>query len=253
MSSDPSQWGEAHALFAVSCLELLCLFYGYRLRKVTWEQLWILIVECFSYGCAATVPEAQFRTLLLANGREIPWLRFMGWLLTCPVLLMGLVSIGTMTGTSTSVRLVPVLVANFVMILLGVTSATIDEPGVQRLIYALAGTSAGSHPPNASRTGLLNSPLNTPHRACAVTAGGVVFMTAAQVFHSLYSFLCRCEKHPEAAEAAVRPSPFPTGDRDGEKSSHGILNPCSSCPDRALAEPPLLFVPLSSLVYLRLA
>ena len=53
---DASAWGEAHALFAVSCLELLCLFYGYRLRKVTWEQLWILIVECFSYGCAATVP-----------------------------------------------------------------------------------------------------------------------------------------------------------------------------------------------------
>ena len=118
MSSDPSQWGEAHALFAVSCLELLCLFYGYRLRKVTWEQLWILIVECFSYGCAATVPEAQFRTLQLSNGREIPWLRFMGWLLTCPVLLMGLVSIGTMTGTSTSVRLVPVLVANFRALLL---------------------------------------------------------------------------------------------------------------------------------------
>ena len=75
-------------------------------------------------------------------------------------------------------------VGNLVAVAVGAVQAErADEPGVQRLIYALAGTSAGSHPPNASRTGLLNSPLNTPHRACAVTAGGVVFMTAAQVFH----------------------------------------------------------------------
>lgn len=193
---DASAWGEAHALFAISGLELLFLFYGYRLRKVTWEQLWILMVECFSYGCAATVPEAQFRTLLLANGREIPWMRFMSWLLTCPVLLMGLVSVGTMTGTSTSVRLVPILVANMVMVLLGITSAAIDEPGVQRIVFGLAGL---QHPTSHHRSQIFSHTA----AARAVAAGGIVFMSAAQVFHSLYAFLCEQEKST-SVEVAVR-------------------------------------------------
>ena len=54
--------------------------------------------------------------LPLANGREVQWLRFMGWLLTCPVLLMGLLTLGSVCNPPPRVKLVPVLVANLVMI-----------------------------------------------------------------------------------------------------------------------------------------
>ena len=136
---DASGFAETWLCFAISAFELLVLFYGWRVNKVTWEPLWILFMECFSYGSAVAVPDAPFRTLVLANGRELPWMRFMGWLLTCPVLLMGLISLGTLAGKGSSVRMVPILVANMVMILLGITAAGIDEPGPQRIVFAMAG------------------------------------------------------------------------------------------------------------------
>ena len=136
---DASEFAETWLCFALSAIELLVLFYGWRVNKVTWEPLWILFMECFSYGSAVAVPDAPFRTLVLANGRELPWMRFMGWLLTCPVLLMGLISLGTLAGKGSSVRMVPILVANMVMILLGITAAGIDEPGPQRIVFAMAG------------------------------------------------------------------------------------------------------------------
>ena len=70
---DASGFAETWLCFAISAFELLVLFYGWRINKVTWEPLWILFTECFSYGSAAAVPDAPFRTLLLANGRELPW------------------------------------------------------------------------------------------------------------------------------------------------------------------------------------
>ena len=136
---DASAFAETWLCFACSAFELLVLFYGWRINKVTWEQLWILFIECLSYGCAAAVPDAPFLNLQLANGRTLPWMRFMGWLLTCPVLLMGLVSLGTLASKGPTVRMVPILVANMVMILLGITAAAIDQPGPQRIIFAFAG------------------------------------------------------------------------------------------------------------------
>ena len=136
---DASGFAETWLCFAFTAFELLILFYGWRIKKVTWEQLWILFIECFSYGCAAAIPDAPFRNLELANGRTLPWMRFMGWLLTCPVLIMGLVSLGTVAGKASTVRMVPILVANMTMILLGITAAGIEEPGPQRIVYALAG------------------------------------------------------------------------------------------------------------------
>ena len=54
----------------------------------------------------------------------IEWMRYAGWILTCPVLLMTLVSMTTQDGTKApTVRLVPLLVANLTMVLLGITAA----------------------------------------------------------------------------------------------------------------------------------
>ncbi len=179
---DASEFAETWLCFALSALELLVLFYGWRVNKVTWEPLWILFMECFSYGSAVAVPDAPFRTLVLANGRELPWMRFMGWLLTCPVLLMGLISLGTLAGKGSSVRMVPILVANMVMILLGITAAGIDEPGPQRIVFAMAGvfgtcpilSPPATHPsaprPTAGGSRSTAPPLHTQSRPVALSS-----------------------------------------------------------------------------------
>ena len=166
---------DAEALvLGVTGFELLFIFYGWRLEKVSWEQLWVLALEAFSYGVTVLIPEAPFATLLLANGRELPWLRFVGWLLTCPVLLMGIVSLTTVGGAAPTVRMVPLLVANLVMVLLGVTSAAIDDRGAQRIIYGIA-----------------------------VGAGGVVLMSAAQCFHTLASHVLALHSTDGAAPSST--------------------------------------------------
>ena len=163
--------GEALVL-GVTGFELLFLFYGWRLEKVSWEQLWVLVVEAFSYAVTVLTPEAPFATLFLLNGRELPWLRYVGWLLTCPVLLMGIVSLTTVGGGPPTVRMVPLLVANLLMIMLGVTSATLEEKGPQRIIYGFG-----------------------------VGAGGVVLMSAAQCFHALGSHVLAL--HSSGAEPST--------------------------------------------------
>ena len=39
------------------------------------------------------VPDSEFVTFELTNGIKLPWLRYFGWLVTVPVLLMFLVSL----------------------------------------------------------------------------------------------------------------------------------------------------------------
>ena len=109
------------------------------------------------------VPDSEFVTFELTNGIKLPWLRYFGWLVTVPVLLMFLVSLTVHGGRSATVRLsgnrerlrlsgnpkpepdhqpglwpwpltrtqvplVPLLVSSQVMVLLGVTAAACSPP-----------------------------------------------------------------------------------------------------------------------------
>lgn len=72
------------------------------------------------------------------TGMWIEWMRYAGWILTCPVLLMTLVSMTTEDGTKApTVRLVPLLVANLTMVLLGITAAA-NLPPVKWYIFTAA-------------------------------------------------------------------------------------------------------------------
>jgi len=83
-------------------------------------------------------PDAEFVELELANGGYIEWLRYVGWILSCPVLLMTLVSMTTADGTKPpTVRLVPLLIANLTMVCMGITAATCSEP-TKWYIFAIA-------------------------------------------------------------------------------------------------------------------
>lgn len=146
-------------LLLVTSLELMGLFYAWRIKLAGWEQLWVLAIETFAYGCTVMVPNAPFLRLELKNGVTLPWLRFVGWLLTCPVLLMGLVSLTTVDGRPATVRLVPLLVANISMILLGITAAAVVDTGLRNIIFGFA-----------------------------LASGGMVFISAAQCFHALFSY-----------------------------------------------------------------
>jgi len=116
-------------LLVVSMLELLLLQIGHMRNKVKWEAMWVIFVEVAAYGSNIVSPGAGFVMFELENGMRIEWLRYVGWILTCPVLLMTLVSMTTAEGTKPpTVRMVPLLVCNLAMVLFGITSGSVLEP-----------------------------------------------------------------------------------------------------------------------------
>ena len=65
--------------------------------------------------------------LTLANGRVVPWSRYVSWLSTCPALLMFLVSMVSECSTRVRIRPVPLLVNNQVMLLMAASAAATDN------------------------------------------------------------------------------------------------------------------------------
>lgn len=125
-------------LLIASIFEILLLQIGYMRGKVKWEGMWVIFVECVAYSAALVSPDADFVSIRLTNGMWVEWMRYAGWILTCPVLLMTLVSMTTEDGTKApTVRLVPLLVANLTMVLLGVTAAANLQPA-KWYIFAMA-------------------------------------------------------------------------------------------------------------------
>ena len=111
------------SLLIVTMLELLVLQILHQRDKAKWEVMWVLFIEVAAYGSNTISADAEHVTFKLENGMYLEWMRYAGWLLTCPVLLMTLVSMTTEEGTKApTVRLVPVLVANLAMILFGITA-----------------------------------------------------------------------------------------------------------------------------------
>ena len=141
-------------------VQLAAIFYAFQHRMTGWEPLWVLGFECVLYATNTFVPDigtptphthqpttsvTPFHTrpppsphphhppppagdLVLSDGKRIAWLRYCGWLMTCPVLLMFLVSMTTFGGRRAPVRLVPLLIANQGMVLTGVTACAYDAP-----------------------------------------------------------------------------------------------------------------------------
>eukprot|EP00320_Phaeocystis_rex_P015033 CAMPEP_0119059564 /NCGR_PEP_ID=MMETSP1178-20130426/3694_1 /TAXON_ID=33656 /ORGANISM="unid sp, Strain CCMP2000" /LENGTH=194 /DNA_ID=CAMNT_0007040607 /DNA_START=20 /DNA_END=600 /DNA_ORIENTATION=- len=134
-------------LLIISVLELLFLKVAgstYLEGKVKWEGMWVIFVECVAYGAGFVSPDADFVSIHLTNGMWVEWMRYAGWILTCPVLLMTLVSMTTEDGTKApTVRLVPLLVANLTMVLLGITAAANVKP-MKWYIFAM-GLCFGGH------------------------------------------------------------------------------------------------------------
>ena len=71
-------------------------------RRTGWEPLWVLGIEGIGY--CLSILEPSFGQLKLANGTSIAWLRYSGWMVTCPVLLMFLTAMTTCGGNKPRTR-----------------------------------------------------------------------------------------------------------------------------------------------------
>ena len=65
-----------------------------------WEPLWVITVEGINYCLSIMRP--GLGALEMANGATVAWLRYAGWLITCPVLLMFLTAMTTYRRGSTT-------------------------------------------------------------------------------------------------------------------------------------------------------
>ena len=100
-----------------------------------WEPLWVITVEGINYCLSIMRP--GLGALEMANGATVAWLRYAGWLITCPVLLMFLTAMTTYGGRKAPVRLVPLLIANQCMIIAGISASAYE--GMDRwLMYMVA-------------------------------------------------------------------------------------------------------------------
>ena len=126
-SDSDGQQGDEHDFAArkwivvfITGLQSTWLFYCFQHGISGWEPLWVLVVEGINYCLSIMKP--GLGDFELGNGNTIAWLRYAGWMVTCPVLLMFLTAMTTFGGRKAPVRLVPLLIANQCMILAGVTA-----------------------------------------------------------------------------------------------------------------------------------
>ena len=86
----PGHTARSFFLVFISAVQLVALFAAHHQGLTGWEPLWVIGVEGCNYFMQAVRPGTG--DLVLVTGVNIPWLRYVGWLITCPVLLMFLVS-----------------------------------------------------------------------------------------------------------------------------------------------------------------
>ena len=110
-------------IIVVAGLELAWLAMMHGRGIIKWEPMWVIGVCWLSYTSDLMAPDGQWAKPMLANGEYLDLQKIAGWMATCPVLILFLVSLTTHGGREASVRVVPLLVANQMMFLFGIMSA----------------------------------------------------------------------------------------------------------------------------------
>ena len=91
-------------IIVLSGLQTLWLAALHNRGVVKWEPLWVIWVSWLGYLVDLLVPEAEWIRPKLVNGEFVDWTRAAGWMCTCPVLILFLVSMTTFGGREASVR-----------------------------------------------------------------------------------------------------------------------------------------------------
>ena len=84
-------------------------------------MLYIALAECVIYLAHIMYPKAPGAVILLAEGKPVNWLRYAGWLVTTPILIIHMQSLSGVAKLDD--RLIQMLICNQAMILFGVTGA----------------------------------------------------------------------------------------------------------------------------------
>ena len=84
-------------------------------------MLYISLVECFIYFAHITHPKAPGALILVKEGPPVNWLRYAGWLVTTPILIIHMQSLSGVAKLDD--RLIQMLIFNQGMILFGITGA----------------------------------------------------------------------------------------------------------------------------------
>ena len=105
----------AAASWIVMCtggVELVWLTIMHQKGLIKWEPIWVIFISALSYLSEYSLPNSPWAKPQLTNGEYVDWSRVAGWMATCPVLILFLVSMTTYGKRQASVRVVPLLVAN---------------------------------------------------------------------------------------------------------------------------------------------
>jgi len=109
-------------LFASICA-CQVLFMASRAPRVTWEAVYLPLVETILYGMAST----GNGSMRLADGRMVPIARFCSWIITCPIMLFQVVGIHEVKVYGISCKNM-VMAASLVRTVYGIgASVTIDD------------------------------------------------------------------------------------------------------------------------------
>ena len=94
-------------IIVLSGIQTLWLAALHNRGVVKWEPLWVIWLSWLGYLVDLVVPDAEWIRPKLVNGEYVDWTRAAGWMCTCPVLILFLVSMTTFGGREASVRVVP--------------------------------------------------------------------------------------------------------------------------------------------------
>lgn len=106
-----------------------------------WEVAYMAVIEAAVYIVAIGWETTSPFTVYLTNGRVVPWLRYLEWLITCPVILIALSRVGQ-TGGGYSRSTMKLLTSDQGTIILGIFAAC-TESDVGQTAFYLCGVAYG--------------------------------------------------------------------------------------------------------------
>jgi len=133
----PLEW------FAFSVSTALFFLYArerYYNNSCPWEVLCVAFVEAFHYLIAVNFHNDEAAAIKLANGTKVYWIRYAGWLLTCPVILIHLSHTAEETDSVLTHKMLYLLTSNQAMIVFGVTASV--AAGATRTWFFIFGSIA---------------------------------------------------------------------------------------------------------------
>lgn len=121
----------------VSAANALYYFYIYKCTKrghlMKWEVAWVACVETVNYIIQIATGSPRIE---LANGAMFPWMRYVGWQLTCPVLLAFIV-INMLENSNTRIVIQLLMLLQFI-ILSGMTASLVADMGLKIIFVIIA-------------------------------------------------------------------------------------------------------------------